>query len=60
MSGGHPDKLCDYISDSILDAFLEKDPNAKVAIETLVKGKNIVVAGEVHSDAKIDYKAVIK
>ena len=60
VSGGHPDKLCDYISDSILDAFLEKDPDAKVAVETLVKGKNIVVAGEVHSDAKIDYIAVIK
>ena len=43
-----------------MDAFLEKDENAKVAVETLVKGMNIVVAGEVHSNAKVDYVKVIK
>jgi len=60
VSGGHPDKMCDYISDSILDTFLTKDPQAKVAVETLVKNHHIVVAGEINSTATIDYPAVIK
>ena len=51
VSGGHPDKLCDYISDSILDAFLKEDENAKVACETLVKDDHIIVAGEISSIA---------
>ena len=49
VSGGHPDKLSDYISDSILDAFLELDPNAKTAVEVMVKSNHIIVAGEVNS-----------
>jgi len=52
--------MCDFISDSILDAFLEKDPNACVAVETLVKNLHIIVAGEVSSIATIDYHKVIK
>ncbi len=60
VSGGHPDKLCDFISDSILDALLEQDPNSKVACETLVKNNHIIVAGEITSQGKIDYQAVIK
>ena len=51
VASGHPDKLCDAISDSILDACLSVDPNAKVAVETLVKGREdkafIVLGGEV-------------
>ena len=51
VASGHPDKLCDAISDSILDACLALDPNAKVAVETLVKGREdksfIVLGGEV-------------
>ena len=51
VSSGHPDKLCDAISDAILDACLTVDPNAKVAVETLVKGEasrsHIVLGGEV-------------
>ena len=39
VTSGHPDKLCDYISDSILDECLRLDPNARVAIEVLIKGK---------------------
>ncbi len=60
VTSGHPDKMCDYISDSLLDAYLEQDPHAKVAIETLVKSKHIVVAGEVTSIAEIDIKQVVK
>ena len=51
VSAGHPDKLCDAISDAIVDACLERDPTARVAVETLVKGMPnfalIVLAGEV-------------
>ena len=60
VSGGHPDKVCDYISDSILDAFLTVDPNAKVACETLVKNYHVVIAGEITSVATINYEEVIK
>ena len=45
VSSGHPDKLCDYISDSVLDACLEKDPNAKVACECSVKNSLCMVFG---------------
>ncbi|EIE40640.1 S-adenosylmethionine synthetase [Mycoplasmopsis canis UFG4] len=50
---GHPDKLCDQISDSILDAYLTLDPASKVAIETMASGHNIFIAGEVQSNADI-------
>ena len=60
VSGGHPDKLCDFISDSILDAYLELDKNAKVACETLAKNSHIIVAGEITSTAHVDYHKVIK
>ena len=54
VSAGHPDKLCDAISDAIVDACLQIDPKARVAVETLVKGKRdhalIVLAGEVTLD----------
>lgn len=60
VSGGHPDKLCDYISDSILDAYLEVDPDSKVACETMAKGYHIFVAGEILSSGSIDFEEVIK
>ncbi|WP_117274951.1 methionine adenosyltransferase [Mycoplasmopsis edwardii] len=50
---GHPDKLCDQISDTILDAYLALDPSSKVAIETMASGHNIFIAGEVQSNADI-------
>ena len=46
VSRGHPDKLCDQISDAILDAALDRDPGARVAVETLVKDQRVVLAGE--------------
>ena len=67
VSSGHPDKLCDAISDAILDACLTVDPNAKVAVETLVKGEatcsHIVLAGEVtlaHGVEVPDFEAVAR
>ena len=54
VSEGHPDKVCDRISDAILDAFLAEDPMARVACETLTTTNQIVLAGEVRCAAEID------
>ncbi len=53
VSMGHPDKLCDQISDAILDAYLAGDPNSRVACETLVKTGFVCVAGEITSEANV-------
>jgi S-adenosylmethionine synthetase len=60
VSEGHPDKVCDYISDSILDAHLAQDPHSRVACETLVKENHVVLAGEISSDARVDLEAVVE
>jgi S-adenosylmethionine synthetase len=60
VSMGHPDKVADFISDSILDTLLELDPNAKVAVETMVKDNTVILGGEVTTTAIIDYKKVVK
>ncbi|MFO7725616.1 MAG: methionine adenosyltransferase [Oceanipulchritudo sp.] len=57
---GHPDKVADYISDSILDACLEQDPSSRVACETLVKSNMVTVAGEISTKAVFDYNSVIR
>ena len=57
---GHPDKLCDQISDSILDACLAEDPNSKVAIETVAKSNMILLAGEITTNAKIDFDKIVR
>ena len=49
VSEGHPDKMCDQISDAVLDALLAEDPNSRVALETLAKTGLIVLAGEITS-----------
>ena len=51
VTEGHPDKLCDLISDSLLDAYLEKDKNSRVAMETLASKGKIFITGEVTSNA---------
>ena len=53
VSEGHPDKVCDKISDSILDEYLTRDPNSRVAIETMATTNLIIIAGEVKSSGKI-------
>jgi S-adenosylmethionine synthetase len=60
VTEGHPDKISDQISDAILDAALEKDPKARVACETLVTTGLVVVAGEITTDAVIDYGRVAR
>ena len=54
VSEGHPDKVADQISDAILDEFLAQDPHSKVACETLVTTGQVVLAGEVKSNAYVD------
>jgi S-adenosylmethionine synthetase len=60
VSEGHPDKVCDYISDSILDACFEQDTRSRVACETLVKSDHVVLAGEITTNAKLDYEQVVR
>jgi S-adenosylmethionine synthetase len=60
VSEGHPDKMCDQISDSILDAFLAQDPHSRVACETLVKTGLVVVAGEITSGGTVDAAPIIR
>lgn len=60
VSSGHPDKLADQISDAILDAALAQDPMSRVACETLVTTGLAVVAGEITTEANIDYSEVIR
>lgn len=57
---GHPDKVADYISDSILDACLEQDPESRVACETLVKSDHVALAGEITTRAEIDYDRIVR
>jgi S-adenosylmethionine synthetase len=62
VTEGHPDKVADFISDSVLDACLELDAGARVACETLVKNGNVVLAGEISlpPDLAVDYRAVVR
>ena len=60
VSEGHPDKVCDKISDSILDEYLTRDPNSRVAIETMVTTNLIIIAGEVTSLGKIKTNEIEK
>ena len=57
---GHPDKIADFVSDSILDDFLTHDEFSKVAVETLVTSNLVVLAGEVNSKHKPDYEKIVK
>jgi S-adenosylmethionine synthetase len=60
VSEGHPDKVCDYIADSILDAHLEQDPASRVACEVLVKWDQVILAGEITSEAKVDFDEIVR
>jgi len=60
VNEGHPDKLCDQVSDSVLDTCLTEDPKSKVACETATKDNMVMVAGEITTQAKIDYDKVVR
>ena len=60
VTEGHPDKVCDQISDAILDEFLKQDPESRVAVETLTTTGIVVIAGEVTSRAKFDVQDVVR
>src|SRR5439155_1530544 len=60
VSEGHPDKLCDQVSDAILDAHLAGDPNSRVACESLAKTGMVVVAGEITSSVKVSYVDIVR
>lgn len=60
VTEGHPDKICDQISDSILDALLEKDPHSNVAVETMVTTGQVHVAGEVTTNAYVEIPSIVR
>jgi len=60
VSGGHPDKMADQISDAMLDALLEQDPRSRVACETLVKTGMVMLAGEITTNAEVDMEALVR
>lgn len=60
VTEGHPDKVCDYISDSILDSYLSQDKFSRVACEALCKGSLIVLAGEITSNASLNHEAIVR
>ena len=60
VTKGHPDKVCDIISDSILDAYLKNDKTARIAVETVVKNNTVVLAGEISSKADIEIEKTVR
>ncbi|MGB3563124.1 MAG: S-adenosylmethionine synthetase N-terminal domain-containing protein, partial [Thermoanaerobaculia bacterium] len=60
VTEGHPDKVADQISDAVLDAVLSQDPNGRVAVETLVNTGLVFVAGEITTNAILDYAAIAR
>lgn len=60
VTEGHPDKICDYISDSILDEYLKGDENSRVAVETFAANNSIKIAGQVSSKAEVNIEEVVR
>ena len=60
VSEGHPDKVCDQISDAILDECFKQDPNSRVACECFATTNLVVIGGEITTNAKVDYEAVAR
>ncbi|MGH7271953.1 MAG: S-adenosylmethionine synthetase N-terminal domain-containing protein, partial [Polyangiaceae bacterium] len=60
VTEGHPDKLCDQVSDAILDACLTVDPNSRVACETVAKTGFVMAAGEITTKALLDFPKIIR
>ena len=60
VTEGHPDKLCDQISDAVLDALIAIDPMSRVACETMVTTGRAIISGEISSKASVDYEAIAR
>ena len=60
VTEGHPDKVCDAISDAVLDAIMEQDPNGRVACETCTNTGFVLVMGEITTSANIDIPAIVR
>src|SRR3990167_11442828 len=60
VCAGHPDKICDQISDAILDEVLRQDPKGRTAIECLAGNNRLIIAGEIGANAKVDYKKIAR
>jgi S-adenosylmethionine synthetase len=60
VSEGHPDKVCDYIADSMLDAYLAQGPGSRVACEVLCKGDQVIIAGEITARAQVDHEKIVR
>lgn len=60
VTEGHPDKLCDYISDSVLDSYLSQDPNSRVACETVAGKGQILITGEITSKGEVDVEKIVR
>ncbi len=60
VSEGHPDKMCDQVSDAVLDAIIAEDKHARVACETLTKTGMVVLAGEITTTAEVDYEKLVR
>ena len=60
VTEGHPDKIADQISDAVLDAMLAQDPKSRVACETLITTGLVVLAGEITSNANVDFQKIVR
>ena len=60
VSAGHPDKICDQISDAILTDCLKEDRNSRVAVETMIKDEHVIVAGEITSKHEPDIQELVR
>ena len=60
VSEGHPDKVCDYIADSILDAYIGQDPDSHVAAEVMCKSNFVILGGEITSRGKVSYEELVR
>ena len=60
VTEGHPDKICDNISDAVLDAIMAQDPNSRVACETAITTGLVLVMGEITTNASVDFQSVVR
>src|SRR6202012_2657734 len=60
VCAGHPDKICDAISDAIVDAALKQDPHSRTGIETVAGANKVALFGEIKTTAKLDYESIVR